>query len=31
MELLILLKDQEFENLLYVEDYLIVRKRELNK
>lgn len=30
-ELLILLKNQEFENLLDVEDYLIVRKRELKK
>lgn len=28
-ELLILLKDQEFENLLDLEDYLIERKREL--
>ncbi|SUW05074.1 hypothetical protein [Brachyspira pilosicoli] len=30
-ELLILLRDQQFENLLDIEDYLIVRKRELNK
>ena len=30
-ELLILLKDQQFENLLYLEDYLIERKRELKK
>ena len=28
-ELLILLKDQEFDNLLDLEDYLIERKREL--
>lgn len=28
-ELLILLKDQEFDNPLEVEDYLINRKREL--
>ena len=28
-ELLILLKDQQFENLLDLEDYLIERKREL--
>ena len=30
-ELLILLKNQQFENLLYLEDYLIERKRELKK
>lgn len=30
-ELLILLKDQEFNNLLNLEDYLIERKRELKK